>query len=368
MTAKDPATDEILIRRTGAQSQVGHITLNRPKQLNALNYTQVIAISAALDTWETDPSLAVVLIDGAGERGLCAGGDIRAMYDHRTDGAAAARKFWADEYRMNSRLSRYKKPIVPIMDGIVMGGGIGLSAHCTHRATTEKSVLAMPETTIGMIPDVGGTWLLTRKPQTTGLSKETGTYLALTSGRFNGSEAVDLGFANVCVPTHRLPRMLADILDGEAPDGALIRANGSVDELPETTLDRFAEEIDRCFGFDDVEDILEALDRRGTPWAGETAATIRQRSPLAVKLALAALRRARGLPSLEEALKMEYRLVVRLFDCGEFVEGVRALIVDKDKAPKWRPATLKDVSPKMVEEFLSPLPPGEELQIPFPAA
>jgi enoyl-CoA hydratase len=352
------ATDEVLIRREG---RAGRITMNRPKALNALTYAMVGQIWNALLEWRDDPAVELVLLDGAGERGLCAGGDVRSLYDGRTQGSGFARRFWSEEYRLNALIGRYPKPYVAVMDGIVMGGGIGLSAHGNHRIVTERSRLAMPETGIGLIPDVGGTWLLSHTPDRRGLSKETGTYLALTGQQFNGAESLDLGFANIRIMTERLPGALREMIGNGHLDGAMIRNNSSTDEGPQSSFHDLAKPIDAAFAFDRVEDILAALEAMPGEWAASTLASLQTKSPLALKVTLAALRRARGFTTLEECLNMEYRLCVRLYEHGEFIEGVRALIVDKDKAPRWNPARLEDVTEAIVEDFFKPLPPGEEL-------
>jgi enoyl-CoA hydratase len=353
-----PASDEVLIRREG---RAGRITMNRPKALNALTYGMVGSIWNALLEWRDDRQVEFVLLDGAGDRGLCAGGDVRSLYDSRTQGSDFARRFWSEEYRLNALIGRYPKPYVAVMDGIVMGGGIGLSAHGDHRILTDKSRLAMPETGIGLIPDVGGTWLLSDPSDRRSLSKETGTYVALTGHQFNGAEALDLRFGNVRIMTARLPQTLREMIDFGHPDGAMIRNNSSIDEGPQSSFYDLAPSIDAAFGFDRVEDILAALERMPGDWAAATLATLRTKSPLALKLTLAALRRARRCTTLEECLNMEYRLCVRLYEHGEFIEGVRALIVDKDRTPRWSPARLEDVTDVMVEDFFKPLPSGEEL-------
>jgi enoyl-CoA hydratase/carnithine racemase len=352
------ASDEVLIRREG---RAGRITMNRPKALNALTYPMVGRIWHALLEWRDDPQVEFVLIDGAGDRGLCAGGDVRWLYDARTQGSGQARAFWREEYRLNALIGRYPKPYVAAMDGIVMGGGIGLSAHGDHRIVTERSRLAMPETGIGLVPDVGGTWLLSHAPDKRRMSRETGTYLALTGRQFNGAEALDLGFANTLIMSAQLPDTLSEMVADGRPDGVMIRNNSVIGEAPQSSLNALASSIDAAFAFDRVEAIMAALEGMPGEWAAETLAVLRTKSPLALKLTLAALRRARGYPSLEECLNMEYRLTVRLYEHGEFLEGVRALIVDKDKTPRWNPVALEGVTAAMVETFFVPLAPDEEL-------
>jgi len=351
------ASEEVIIRREG---RAGRITMNRPKALNALTYPMVLAIHDALKRWEQDPEVTVVILDGAGDRALCAGGDVRAIYDSASEGSGFARKFWADEYRLNAYISRYPKPYVAFMDGIVMGGGIGLSGHGSHRIVTERSQLAMPETGIGLIPDVGGTWLLAHAPG------ETGVYLGLTGERMRGAGTMFARFADTFVPSSRLPELaaaLSEVAEPSAVDGIIARFS---EPPPPSDLASHAREIDAAFRFDSVEAIRDALQGMDTEWARKALSDLDHRSPLALKLTLAAIRSARTLPSLEEALNVEFRLTVRLLEHGEFLEGVRALLVDKDKSPKWNPPSLAGVTDEMVAQFLSPLPEAEALVLKAP--
>jgi len=349
--------EDVIIRREG---RAGRITLNRPKALNALTYPMVLAIHDALKRWEQDPEIAVVILDGAGDRALCAGGDVRAIYESASEGSGFARKFWADEYRLNAYIGRYPKPYVAFMDGIVMGGGIGLSGHGSHRIVTERSQLAMPETGIGLIPDVGGTWLLAHAPG------ETGIYLGLTGERMRGAGTMYARFADSFVPSSRLAdlaKALSEIENSSDVDSVIARFS---EAPPPSDLASHAREIDATFCFDSVEKIRDALASMNTDWSRKTLEELDRRSPLALKLTLAAIRNARTLPSLEAALNVEYRLTVRLLEHGEFLEGVRALLVDKDKTPKWNPPRLADVTDEMVAQFLSPLPPNEALELVAP--
>lgn len=346
--------EDVLIRREGA---AGRITLNRPRALNALTYPMVLAIRRALVDWRADPAVKVIVLDGAGERGLCAGGDVRAMYDSAPSGSGFARRFWADEYRLNALIGSYPKPFVPFMDGIVMGGGIGLSGHASHRVVTERSELAMPETGIGLIPDVGGTWLLAHAPG------HVGEYLGLTGERMRGAGTIYARFADAFVPSAKLAALATALSAGADGDVGPVIARFA-EPPPASDLAARSGDIATAFQFATVEEIRDALRRMKGEWAERTLAILEQRSPLALKLTLAAIRRARTLPSLEDALAMEYRLTVRLFEHGEFIEGVRALIIDKDRTPRWRPSRLEDVTPEMVESFLAPLPAGEDLAFP----
>jgi enoyl-CoA hydratase len=343
--------DEVLIRREG---RAGRITLNRPKALNALTYGMVAPIWDALSVWMEDPAVELVLLDGAGERGLCAGGDVRSLYESRSQGSGFARAFWRDEYRLNALIARYPKPYVAIQDGIVMGGGIGLSSHASYRIATERSQLAMPETGIGLIPDVGGTWLLANAPG------ETGIYLGLTGEGMRAADAIYARFSDALVPSARLPALIERLVNAHGgPVGEAIRS--FAEDAGESELARRRIAIDRAFAGAEVERIHMALAEIPQDWAAKVRAGLGLKSPKSLKLTLAAIRQARRLASLQEALRMEYRLTVRLFEDGEFPEGVRALLVDKDRKPRWSPPQLGEVVDDLVARYLAPLPPAEEL-------
>lgn len=349
-------TAEVLIRREG---RAGRITLNRPQALNALTLGMVREIWTAMQAWLDDADIELVLLDGAGERAMCAGGDVRWLYETRSHGSADARTFWREEYRLNALIARYPKPYVAFMDGIVMGGGIGLSAHGRHRIVTERSQLAMPETSIALIPDVGGTWLLSRTPA------EVGVYLGLTGERMRGAGTIFAGFADVFVPSARLGELAESLAKASASQvDTIIKDHAG--QPPASELAQQSETIQRAFRFDTVEEIIAELERMDNDWARKRLAELATKSPLSLKLTLAAIRNARKLSSLEEALNVEYRLCVRLFEHGEFLEGVRALIVDKDRKPDWRPPRVEEVRREQVEEWLSPLPEDEELGLKAP--
>ena len=295
------------------------------------------------------------MLDGSGERALCAGGDVRALYDSRSAGSGAARAFWRDEYRLNALIGRYDKPYVAIQDGIVMGGGIGLSAHARHRIVTERSRLAMPETGIGLIPDVGGSWLLAHAPG------EAGLYLGLTGAEMDAADAIYARFSDTFVPASSLEELKTRLLDpkgGAVGRGAQDVSAGGGPVSPGRPCGRYRSDFCR----------RQPRGDGGCAWstatsigAMERARALAQKSPKALKLACAAIRHARSLPSLEAALDMEFRLAVRLFEDGEFPEGVRALIVDKDRKPAWSPPRLADVSDALLRRYLAPLPAAEEL-------
>ncbi len=343
--------DDLMIRIEG---RAGRITLNRPKALNALTYAQAITIAETLEQWREDKRVKLVILDGTGDRGLCAGGDVLELYEKRDDGGAFAARFWRDEYNLNAAIARYPKPYVAIQDGIVMGGGIGLSAHASHRIVTERSSLAMPETTIGLVPDVGGMWLLANAPG------HFGEYLGMLGERMNSGDAILMGFADTCVSTGRIPALIEALVDPEGDPVGVTIAGFAEAPVPPVLAER-EDDVDRIFSLETVEEILETLGREQGDWQGKALAAAGQRSPLCLKLTLNAVRRARAMNSLEEALNLEYGLTTRLFKRGEFIEGIRALLIDKDKAPKWRPATLGEVDQGLLEEFFAPLPPGEAL-------
>jgi len=315
-----------------AQGSLGHIVLNRPRAINALTHGMVVAIAAKLEEWAIDDAVHTVVLTGAGEGGLCAGGDIVAMYRDATAGdGSASETFWRDEYAVDARIARYPKPFVAIMDGVTLGGGVGLSAHASHRVVTERSKVGMPETTIGYIPDVGGTWLLSHAPG------ELGTYLALSATTVGPGDAIALGLADYFVPSASLPALLDDIdslehLAQEPPAAVL---------LPERDW------IDEAFAGDDLATILARLEGR------EIADVIAQKSPTALAVTLAALRRAGELPNLEAALAQDLRVSMRSLASADFAEGIRAQVIDKDRNPRWNPARVEDVT--NVEAYFAPL-------------
>lgn len=330
------------------ENGVGYITLNRPRARNSLTTSMVTAISAHLDAWEGDPDVRMALIRGAGEHGLCAGGDVKGMYAGAVARDDSTVEFFRAEYRMNARIHQFTKPYVAMMDGIVMGGGIGVSAHGSVRIVTERSVLAMPEVTIGICPDVGATWLLANAPGFLG------TYLAMTGTSFSGADGIYLGLADLMMPVPDLAafeeRVQEESLDSLLRDLTV--------PAPPAPLEREQGWIDECFRFDSVDEILSALDGHPEPAARETAALIRTKSPLAVSIALAAVSRARALESVEHALEMEYGISSYLMYGHDGIEGVRALIIDKDRHPRWSPATFAEVTPEQIEAAFAEGPHG----------
>ncbi|MGW7070861.1 enoyl-CoA hydratase/isomerase family protein [Streptomyces sp. NPDC054855] len=348
MSTADSDEAPVLLRTHG---RAGHIVLNRPRAINALNHAMVRLMDDALTGWERDDSVGVVVLTGAGERGLCAGGDIRSIHDDiRAGGGADSVAFWRDEYRLNARIARFQKPYVAVMDGIVMGGGVGVSAHGSVRIVTERSRIAMPETGIGFVPDVGGTYLLSRAPG------ELGTHLALTGSAVGAGDALLCGLADHYVPSDRLPEFTAALAGA---DVSQVVAEYAV-AAPEGELAAHRAWIDACYSADSVEEIVDRLYNSGDRAAKETAETILAKSPTSLKVTLAALRRARALASLEQVLDQEYRVSATAIGAPDMVEGIRAQVVDKDRDPHWSPAELTQVSDAEVARHFAPRA-GDEL-------
>jgi enoyl-CoA hydratase len=340
---------EVLIR---VQSGVGRITLNRPKALHALNKAMCEAMTAALVAWREDPAVKSVVIDHAGERGFCAGGDIRMIAESGAGDAVEARAFFLTEYRLNQLMFDYPKPITAIVDGIVMGGGVGISEPAEVRIATERTTYAMPETGIGLFPDVGGGWFLSRLPG------ETGTWLALTGARLKAADTVFLGIHTHYLPTDALEAFHA-ILKTDPAHPADV-ADGLEADPGEPAVEAHVGAIDRLFAPDSVEAIFAALEAEGTDWALAQLAVLKTKSPQSLKVTLRQLRLGRHMADFASNMAMEYRLGGRVVRTHDFQEGVRSVIVDKDGAPAWRPATLEAVSDAEVDALFAPLPPGEE--------
>jgi enoyl-CoA hydratase len=343
------SSDEILFERLGA---AGIVTLNRPKALNAVTHGMARALRVELDRWARDSAIAHVIIMAAGERAFSAGGDLRALYElgraRRTDDAL---EFWRDEYPLNLTIKNYRKPYIALIDGIAMGGGIGVSVHGSHRIAGDRFSFAMPEVGIGFFPDVGATWFLPRMPG------ELGAYCALTGDRFGVTDAVSSGIATHRIPSEQFDAVL-DGLTGTVSVDAVLAAFARPAEQGPITQRKSA--IERLFAADRVEDILDALDSEGrspstdAEWAQKTAATIRAKSPLSLKIALAQVRRGKHW-DFETCMRAEFRIVSRIVEGHDFYEGVRAVIVDKDNKPRWQPARLADVGDADVERHFAPL-------------
>ncbi len=348
---------DILFERRGA---AGFVTLNRPSALNAVTHGMVRALRAQLDRWTEDPAITRVVIKAAGERAFSAGGDIRALYDLGQAGKhAEALRFWRDEYPLNAAIKGFRKPYVALVDGIVMGGGVGVSVHGSHRVAGDRFQFAMPEVGIGFFPDVGATWFLPRLPG------ELGAYCALTGERFNAADACGAGVATHRIPSARFEALLEGLAGTVAADAILAAFAEPAGQGP--ILARRAA-IDRLFAADQVEAILDALDGEAVSdsvdaeWAGKIAVLMRSKSPLSLKLALAQVRRGRDW-DFETCMRAEFRIVSRIIHGHDFYEGVRAVIVDKDNKPHWQPATLDAISAVEIERHFAPLG-ADELVLP----
>lgn len=334
---------------------IGHIELNRPKAINALNHEMVLAFGEALRRWADDDEITAVLVTGAGERGLCAGGDVVAIRNDAlavADRAAAegtgAAAFWWDEYLLNALIGSYPKPYIAIMDGIVMGGGVGISAHGSFRVVTERTRLAMPEVGIGYIPDVGGTWLLSHAPG------QLGIWAALTATQLSGADAIAVGLADHLIESARLP----EFIDALARDGVAAAVEAYAAPTPESVLTDARRWIDPAFSADspaEIIDRLRAVDGDDAQAATTAADAIASKSPIALSVTLSSLRQAATDPDLEASLVREFRVSISALVSHDLPEGVRAQVVDKDRTPSWKPATLPEVTADEVAAYFEPL-------------
>lgn len=336
-------TEDVITRIEGA---AGRITLNRPRALNALNLPMTNAIAAALAAWRDEPRVKHVVIDGAGGRAFCAGGDIRAVYDDIPTNPDIPRAYWREEYRLNAVIAHYPKPYVALMDGFCLGGGVGLSAHGSHRLVTERSQVGMPETAIGFTPDVGGSRLLAQAPG------HAGEYMAATAYRMTAADAIYAGFADTMVQSDDIPAVIAALCEGLSADETARRFA----HLPGSSeLAGQRPDIDLVFGTETIQEAMRRLAAKGGSWAEETLGRIAGHSPTALAAAHYSVRKVRFYNSLEESLDHEYRYAYRAVGLHDFREGVRALLVDKDGKPQWRPAALDDVRISDVMALFAPL-------------
>ena len=340
---------EVLAR---VQSGVGRITLNRPKALHALNRAMCEAMIDALAAWREDEAVKSVLIDHAGERGFCAGGDIRMIAESGAGDASEAKAFFKVEYRLNHLMFDYPKPITAIVDGIVMGGGVGISEPALVRIATDRTTYAMPETGIGLFPDVGGGWFLPRLPG------QTGVWLALTGARLKAADTVFLGIHSHYLPEDALDAFRA-ILAAD-PAHPVDVADGLETDPGEAPIEAHLADIDRLFAHDTVEAIFTALEADGSDWARAQLTTLKTKSPQSLKVTLRQLRLGASLSSFADNMAMEYRLGGRVVRTHDFQEGVRAVVVDKDNRPNWSPADLSGVIDADLDALFAPLPAGEE--------
>ena len=350
------SSDDLLFERRGA---AGLITLNRPHALNAVSLAMVRELTRQLAEWETDPAVTRVIVASRDPRAFSAGGDVRALYDlGRAGRFDEALGYFREEYALNTHIKSYRKPYVALIDGIVMGGGVGISVHGSHRVAGDKFAFAMPEVGIGFFPDVGATWFLPRLPG------RLGTYCALTGERLDGADAVVAGIATHRVPSARFPNLIESLCDADPVEESLAACAQSP-ARGAAAARRNA--ITAWFEADQVEEILGALDAEGAmqgpnaAFAAETAALMRTKSPTSLKLALAQMRRGATL-DFAECMRTEFRIVSRVVRGHDFYEGVRAVIIDKDQAPQWQPASLAAVDPAEVERHFAPV--GHELELP----
>lgn len=346
-------TDDVLIRTDGP---IGHISLNRPKALHALTLEMCHAMSAGLTEWANDDNIKAVIVDHAEGRGFCSGGDIAFLRDSAlNDGGVSGRKFFHDEYQLNHQMFTYGKPIVAFMDGITMGGGVGISQPAKHRVATENTRLAMPETGIGLFPDVGGGWYLSR------LGRRLGQFLALTGARLDGAECLWTGLATHYVPAEMLEDIKARIHDH--PDRIAGILSEPVGTPPKARIEANADKIAKHFASDAYEDILASLDAAadaGDDWAMKERDTLGTKSPQTCKVALRQLAQSAALTDFADNMRMEYRIASRVLTRPDFAEGVRAVITDKTNDPKWNPATPEDVTEELLDAIFARLPEGEE--------
>jgi len=333
---------EILFEQKGA---IGLVTLNRPKVLNALTYNMVKQLHPQLLAWAEDSSISAVVIRAAGEKAFCAGGDIRVLHDQGKAGSPEVINFYRDEYRLNRYIKRYPKPYIALMSGINMGGGVGVSVNGSHRIGSERLLFAMPETGIGLFPDVGGTYFLPRCPG------EIGMYLGLTGARLKIADAVSAGIADAYVPADRHDALLERLVSGDEVDAAIA---GEAQPTEPAPLEGLQDQIDACFSAGSVDEILARLDRDTSEWAVKTAATIRSKSPLSTRVAYGQIRAGATL-DFEDCMALEFRLTNRFMAAPDFYEGVRAVVIDKDQAPKWDPATLDAVTDDQVASYFASL-------------
>ena len=338
---------DLIARKEGS---AGIIRLNRPKAINAVTLEMFRDIDKALDEFEADPAVAVIVLEGAGERGLCAGGDIRSLWESSKVRGDLGKVLWREEYILNARIAKFAKPYVAFMDGIVMGGGVGLSAHSRHRVVTEKTKLAMPEVGLGFFPDVGGTFLLSRSPG------EIGTYFGLTGTTMNGPDAVHARFADAVVPSGKLAALrevLTRVRPGTQSPEIKLLIDGFATGETAGPVAAIQAAIDRLFAHDRIEDIVAALQRDGSELAVATLKTLNEKSPRGMVVTLELLRLARASSTLEQCLVREYRAALEVFASDDFREGVRAAVIDKDRNPKWSPPRTEDVTPAMLAPYFA---------------
>ena len=337
--------DDLIVRSDGA---LRRITLNRPQALNAITFDMAVAMTTLLQGWQSDAKVGVVLLDGAGDRGFCAGGDIRALYQAAQSTAVSAAdslpaRFWATEYKLNVLIARYAKPVVAVMDGLVMGGGVGLSAHAAHRVVTERSAIAMPEVGIGFFPDVGASFLLARAPG------DIGTYIALTGQRLGAADALTCQLADIHVPADRLsklPAVLANCCSHDEVRAGLERLSAAA---APARLPKERAWIDACYGGDVLEEIIARLRASRAEGAQAALEVMDKASPTSLKVTLRNIRSAAAFDRVEQSFAQDYRIALACIAGHDFIEGIRAAIIDKDRNPRWRPQKIEAVTREIVD-------------------
>ena len=345
---------DVIVR---AQGTLRRLTLNRPQAFNALTLDMAVTMTAFMRRWADDPAIGAVLIDGAGDRGLCSGGDLRALYDAAKTKDSFPADYWATEYRLDVLIARYRKPVIALMDGLVMGGGVGISAHAAHRVVTERSAVAMPECAIGLFPDVGASFILARAPG------RIGTHLALTGTRMAAADAIYAGFADSHIPTARLDDLRAALAGCRNTENVRAALDSLSTSPASGSLAAARSWIDGSYAADRVEEIVDRLKENTAAEAGKALAAIAKGSPTSLKVTLRNLRDAASFGRVEQAFQQDYRIALACIAGHDFIEGIRATIVDKDRNPKWQPARPEDVTPDIVERHFKSVG-ALELQFP----
>ncbi|XP_071452083.1 3-hydroxyisobutyryl-CoA hydrolase, mitochondrial-like [Hetaerina americana] len=347
-------TDEVIFHSSGDK---GVIILNRPKALNALNLSMIRRIFPTLKEWEKEKSM--VIIKGTGEKAFCSGGDVRAVTEAGKKGGSLCQEFFREEYMLNNLIGTYQIPYIAFIHGITMGGGVGLSVHGQYRVATERTLFAMPETAIGLFPDVGGSYFLPR------LGGKLGLYLALTGHRLKGIDVLRAGIATHYAESSSVHQLEKDLLDAKNPvqdvPQILKKYTNKFDNGQPFSLAQNMSKINQCFSAPSVEEILVQLEKEGTPWAKDTLTTLKKMSPTSIKVTLKQLEEGSA-KNLQECLAMEYRLTQRFCKDHDFYEGVRAVLIDRDNSPKWKPSALEEVTAAKVNSFFDPLP-SDELEL-----
>lgn len=354
-----PAGEDLLFEQRGPLVVV---TLNRPKALNALTHEMALALETRLKRYAGDDSVQAVLVRGAGERAFCAGGDIRRLYDTGRAGERYPYEFYRDEYRLNALIHHYPKPYIAFIDGICMGGGVGLSVHGSHRIVSERLVFAMPETGIGLFPDVGGSYFLSRLPG------EIGMYMAMTGARLTPADAVFAGVGDCLIDGAKEEALIAALIDADYAGGAMQAVDtvlaGQAVESGSSDIAALQGQIEASFSGETLDEILSRLAVAGGEWAENTLATMRSKSPTSMRIAFRQLRRGRAM-TFNDCMRMEYRIANGCIQGHDFYEGVRAVVIDKDQTPAWRPARLEDIGDSDVEAYFSKPPADGDLEIPY---